>query len=321
MVDDSRHLISVDLASNEFQGAVVNLRGQIMSRFSVPLDGCNGEAALKLVYEVIDRLLEKAGAPVLGIGIGSPGLMDPIQGIVRYSVNLDWRDLPLAGYLKERYKLPVHVANNSQVAALAETTFGANRRVPNLIVVKMGVGIAAGIVLNGQPYYGDGFGAGEIGHLVVKENGDLCRCGHYGCLETLASSRAVLKQAQKSITQNPDSILAGLAGNSSNVTLEMILKACQEGDRPTLDLIDEVGRYMGIAMAGLVCAYNIQQIVVAGIMAGFGQTLIDAIQRHIKQHALSSLVEKTHIETSKLEKDIVILGVAALLMQRELGLT
>src|SRR5512137_518201 len=117
VIDDSRHLIGLDLASDEFCGAVVNLRGQIRHQERLPLDGGDGQAALELVYTLIDRLVAVADRPLLGIGIGTPGLMDPVEGVVRRAVNLDWQDLPLRRLLEERYRLPVYVANDCQIAA------------------------------------------------------------------------------------------------------------------------------------------------------------------------------------------------------------
>ncbi|MEW5960964.1 MAG: ROK family transcriptional regulator, partial [Chloroflexota bacterium] len=184
LINDSRSLIGVDLANSEFRGAVINLRGEVKHRLSWPIHDTNGEAALALVYELIDALAARADRPLLGIGIGTPGLMNPQRGLVRRAVNLDWADLPLGNLLEQRYDLPVYIANDSQVAALAEYTFGKGQNNSNLIVVKVGRGIGAGILLNGQLFYGDGFGAGEIGHIKIEEDGELCRCGNFGCLET-----------------------------------------------------------------------------------------------------------------------------------------
>lgn len=321
VIDNSRQIIGLDLASHEFRGAVVNLRGEICYHASLVVDNRDGEEALTLVFELINTLLSHTTAPVLGIGVGSPGLIDPRKGIIRYAVNLDWHELPLAKLIEERYHLPVHVANNSQAAAMAEITFGSNRYAKNLIVLKVGRGIAAGIVINGQSYFGDGFGAGEIGHLVFKEDGELCRCGHYGCLETIASSQAILNRAQKIINANPESILSKLVGNSENITLENIVKAYQQGDPDVKLLIDEVTSVLGAATANLVCSFNINQIVITGILTDLGQVLLDSIQKQISQKAFTLLADQAHIETSTLGKDIVILGVAALLMQFELGLS
>ncbi len=319
-IADQRCLISVDLASHEFKGAVVNLRGQIIYKTSVQVGDSNGEAALKLVYELIDQLIERADIPILGIGIGSPGLINPVSGTIDYAVNLDWRDLPLAALIKERYNLPVHVANNSQAAAFAEKTFGAHHDLRNLIVIKIGRGIAASIVINGKPFYGDGPYTGEIGHVVVKENGDLCACGKRGCLETVASSRFILKSAQNLARQNPASKLNQLVTEPCDITLDTVRQACLMGDTEVNQLIDEVSTYLGMAIANLVCGINIRQVMIAGIITELGDVLINSLQHQLAQHTLAYLAKEIHIEMSQLGKDIVIQGISALLLQREMGI-
>jgi len=296
VVDDSRYLIGIDLADSEFRGAGVNLRGAIKHRLSLPIHDRDGEAALSLVYQLVDRLVAAADSPILGIGIGTPGLVDAQQGVVRNAVNLDWHDLPLRDLLVERYRLPVHIANDSQVAGLAECTFGESKDVANLVVIKVGRGTGAGIVLNRQPYYGDGFGAGEIGHVVVEEGGELCRCGHRGCLETVTSSRGVARRALAAARSDPHSSLHRAASSK------------------------EAGRYLGIAVANLVGALNIQRIVIAGGAARFGAALLEPIRLAARQRSLALLADELRIETTRLGPDIVILGAAALLLAQELGL-
>jgi predicted transcriptional regulator len=173
IAQDAYHLLSIDLGSQAFRGAVVNLRGEVVERLSFPTHDRQGEAALQLVYKLIDGLVEISGAPLLGIGIGTPGLVDSRRGVVQRAVNLGWTDLPLRDLVENRYQKPGYLANDSHMAALAEYTFGPPRRSNNLVVIKIGQGIGAGIILNGQLYYGDGFGAGEIGHVVVAEDGQL----------------------------------------------------------------------------------------------------------------------------------------------------
>ena len=150
VVDNSRHLIGIDLADSEFRGGVVDLRGKIIDRVIISVNDRDGLSAMELVYKLIDKLIGIATNPILGIGIGTPGLMDARNGIVRSAVNLDWSDLPLRNLLESRYNLHVYIANDSQVAALGEYTFGQRQETSNLVVVKVGRGVGAGIVINGR---------------------------------------------------------------------------------------------------------------------------------------------------------------------------
>lgn len=317
VIDDSRTMIGIDLANSEFRGAIVNLRGQIKQRVSLPIKEQDGEAALDLVYQVIDSLLPEQ--PILGIGIGTPGLMDAHKGVVHNAVNLNWKNLPLRDLLQQRYGLPVYIANDSQVAALAEHTFGGSKDADtsNLVVIKVGRGIGAGLIINRQLYYGDGFGAGEIGHVVVVENGDLCRCGNRGCLETVASSRAMVRLAQERFAE---SHLDQFAARPEAITTNTLVQAYEAGDATVEAIVRQAGGYLATAVANLVGILNIERIVIAGSTARFGEGLIAPIRERLDHLTLSALAARTDLEVSHLGTDIVILGAAALLLANELGL-
>lgn len=317
---DARHLIGVDLANSVFRGSVVNLRGKVRHHHSLPINDRDGQAALELVYELVDELIAAATSPLLGIGIGTPGLMDAQHGVVRNAVNLDWQDLPLSELLQERYNLPIYISNDSQVAALAEYIFGESRGVPNLIVIKVGRGVGAGIVLNGQLHYGDGFGAGEIGHVVVVENGEPCRCGHLGCLEAVAGSRAIIRRAQDIAKSDPHSILHQFVSTPKEIGTDVVLQAFEAGEEALRPVVAETGRYLGMVVANLVGALNIQRVVIAGSLSRFGRPLLESIVGEMSRRSLQALASETQVEVSSLGSDIVILGAAALLLSHELGL-
>jgi glucokinase-like ROK family protein len=320
MVDDARYLIGVDLAESEFRGAVINLRGKIIHRLNLAINGRDGDAALASVYGLLDKLIPLAEGPILGIGIGTPGLINTRQRVVRNAVNLDWHDLPLGDLLDERYKMPVHIANDSQAAALAEFTFGDSKNISNLIVINIGRGTGAGIVLNRQLYYGDSFGAGEFGHVAIVENGERCRCGHYGCLETVTSSQAIVRSARAIAKNDPHSKLYRLVASPEEINIDIVSQAFEAGDDAIRTLITDVGRYLGFAAAILVGILNVNRIVIAGRVARFGQALLGPIKQEIKRRSLPGLADETVVEITTLGPDIVILGAAALLLNHELGL-
>jgi N-acetylglucosamine repressor len=319
VIDDSRHLIGLDLADSQFRGAVVNLRGEIRHRVSIPVHERDGEAALALVHQLLDELIASAGSPILGVGIGTPGLMDAEHGIVRTAVNLDWQDLPLGDMLTARYGIPVYIANDSQVAALGEFTFGQHDDLENLTVLKVGRGIGAGIIIDGELYYGDNHGAGEIGHFKVVDDGELCRCGQFGCLETVSSTRAVVRQARVS-AELPTSSLHDLIAVPAEITTDVVLEASRAGDAAVEEIVANAGRYLGFAAAGLVSILNIETVVVAGSAVRFGSVLLDPLRQEMQRRSLQPLAQNTCVMASQLGTDIVILGAAALLLDNELGL-
>ncbi|MHB8055536.1 MAG: ROK family transcriptional regulator, partial [Candidatus Aminicenantales bacterium] len=319
-VDEARCLIGIDLAESEFRGAVINLRGQILHRLHWPINGDRVGGTLSSITELIDHLLQLAPSPVLGIGIGTPGLVDPERGIVRYAVNLDWREFQMGDWLARKYHVPVHIANDSQAAALAEFTFGNYGNEPNLIVINICRGIGAGIVLNRRLFTGDRFGAGELGHVVIAEGGELCRCGHRGCLETVVGSDALVRSAQKIDAENPASALHRFVHSPEEITIEVISRALGAGDEALKSLVGEAGRFLGIALANLVGILNVHRLVIAGSPICLGSALLDPVREEIKRRSLPALADETIVEFTRLGPDIVILGAAALLLNNELQL-
>ena len=303
--DMARSLIGVDLGDRTFVAASVNLRGEIVHRVEVPSEDADGAEALELAYLLISQVLDAAEKPVLGIGIGAPGLVDTTDGTVIQAVKRSWRGLPLGRQVTQRFGIPAHVANDSQAAALAEHVFGSTRAA-NLIVIKVGEGIGAGIVLNGSLFQGDGFGAGEIGHSVVDPGGAACRCGRRGCLETVASARALCTRLSAELGRP--------------VTLDEAVDLSERGDPVTRAAVEAAGAHLGAAVGGLIGALHVRRIVLAGAMAAFGEPWLGAVRTAAHSSALATLVRDTTIELGGID-DIVVLGASALLMTRELGLS
>jgi predicted NBD/HSP70 family sugar kinase len=303
-----RHLIGLDLGESHFTGAVVDLRGEVLRQTSVPLDGRDGQAAIELVYMLIDSLISGNGkSPLLGIGIGAPGLVDSRTGVVRWSVNLAWSDLPLGELVEQRYGVPVVVANDSQAAAVAELTFGVQSRPENLVVVRVGRGVGAGIILNGQVFHGDGSGAGEIGHTIIGDGRERCRCGRIGCLETVASMRAMVASASRvapTVTDD-DSLVAAL----------------RAGDDKVRAVVAHAGQMLGLALAGLIGTINVRRVLLVGPAAELGDIWLGAVRERARASALPLLAEETEIELGEAQQNIVLLGASGLLMTHELGLS
>ena len=301
VVEDARLLIGLDLGEREFTAVLVDLRGEIRRVERAPVLGRDGDAALEAVYRLVDTLIAGNRGVLLGIGVGTPGLVDTETGTIRWAVNLEWQDLPLGALLRERYQLPTHVANDSRAAALGEYLFAGESRAPNLIAIKVGHGIGAGIVLGGEVFAGDGHGAGEIGHTAVVDDGAQCRCGRFGCLETVASSRAILE-------------------GTGAASLDEVRAALDAGDEPTRRVVVAAGRALGTAIAALIGALNVNRILVIGSVPELGDVWLDAVRDEACRRALGLLAENTSIERGRFVEHVVALGATALLMTRELGL-
>jgi len=310
LVKDSRYMISLNLAYDQFCGAVVNLRGEVKAMEGIPVSGRDGEQSLGLVYEILDRLTNLGWKPLVGVGVGTPGLINTREGMIVNAVNLDWQNLPLAKLLQDRYHLPAHIMNDSQAAAIGEYVYGGGYTADeNLVVINVRQGIGAGILINGRLFQGDGGGAGEIGHVVVQENGLQCRCGKRGCLETLSSARAVVQRAQMRASDFPSS---ALVKNPDDITLDILVDAFASNDPLAEQVVLDAAHYLGISIAGLVSTLNIQKFVLTGDMTRFGQRWLDAVREATLQATLSKLAEETSIDIGKVDYRGCILGASAL---------
>ena len=318
---DGRHLIGVDLSSDILQASIYNLQGQAVRRASLPLTAANGDEALTHVYQLLDQLIEQAHAPLLGIGLGTPGVIDAERGVIHTAVNLNWHDLPLRDLLQTRYHLPIHIVNDSQAAALAEYTYGYGRQESDLAVVKAGRGISAGLILDGQLYHGRlRSGASEIGHVrIVEEYGEICTCGRVGCLETVASNRAILHMARHIAQTNPQSTLYAFRHNLDALDLAAVWQAYQVGDTTLYPITHQVGRALGRAITHLVASLNLPLVVLAGDVVHMGAPLQQLIQEEVHGRLLPTLAAQTRLELSHIGPENVLLGAAALLLTHELG--
>lgn len=305
---EGRHLIGLDLGESAFNGAVVDLRGNIVRSLSLPLEGRDGEEAVQLVFSLIEGLAGDNGkSPLLGIGVGAPGLVDSRTGNVRWAVNLAWENLPLGQMIEERFGVPVVVANDSQAAAFAELTFGMESRPGNLVVVRVGRGIGAGIILNGQLFEGDGSGAGEIGHTIFGEGRERCRCGRIGCLETIASMRAMVAAAQRLVP---------------SVTDDASLVAAQKsGDKHVHSVVVHAGAMLGLAIGAVIGTINVNHVLLVGPAVALGAEWLDAVRERAGASALPLLANDTEIELGTTADNVVLLGASAMLMTHELGLS
>ena len=284
-------IIGIDLSdADTLRGAVLDLDGQILHREHVALAGSMGVDAASLVTELTERLVATADRPVLGIGVGSPGIVD-LAGVVLTAPNLGWESEQLQSHLAERFALPVVVANDANVAALAEHSFGD--AASDMMLIKVGHGVGAGLLLGGTPLFGSRFAAGEIGHVVVGTDGGAeCACGKRGCLETwLATPRL-------------DRALAA---------------ASSDDDRNTV--LREAGQRLGIALAPVVGALNLSEVVLSGPTHLLDGVLAQATIETLRARTMAEFTGDLTLRMTTLGEDIVMRGAAVMVLSAQLGVS
>ncbi len=310
---DARNTISIDLSRKDFSGAVLDLRGQVQHREHRRWR--RDRPSIDLIFDLLDSLIAATEHPLLGIGVGTPGLIDAANGVVVAAVNQEWTNVPLRRLLEERYGVPAYIANDCQAAALGEFTFGNVNGVQDLVVISVGWGIGAGIVINGQLLHGTPFGAGEIGHIVVVEGGERCSCGSYGCLETVSSSQAIIRQVRALLSRRGDPC----GGSPEQVSFDRVCELFHEGDAEVREVVRAAGYGLGTVAAYLVGVLGIYHLRFAGQVTAVGSFLLDVIREELVRRMLPALAGETQLEFATLGSDIVLRGASALVLHHELG--
>jgi predicted NBD/HSP70 family sugar kinase len=286
---DSTHVIGIDLsATDRFTGAVLNLAGEVQARHEVSLDGATGTAAVALVHALATDLIGMTERPVLGVGVGSPGVVDA-TGTVIDAPNLAWSGMPLAASLAETLGVPVFVANDANTAVLGEHTFGESGD-GGLLVLRVGTGVGAGLVLGGSLLHGHLGAAGEIGHVVVDTEGERCACSRVGCLETV-------------------------------LAVPRLRRRLEEAGADAAQVLTQAGEQLGTALAPVVGMLNLHEIVLSGPTELLDGPLRDAADRTIRARTMPVSSEGLLIRTSTLGEDVVIVGAAVLVLAGELGVS
>ncbi len=270
--------------------------------------------ASELTQQAIDRGVELGLRP-LGIGLGVPGLVDIRQGKLVFAPNLHWTNVPLRLMWSQRFNLPIFVENEANAAALGEYYFGAARGVDNFIYLSAGIGLGGGIVIDGKLFRGSSGYAGEVGHMTVDPNGELCGCGKRGCWETKVGPRAVLGRVRKVLSDGVQSVISDLAGGDlDRVTFGIVVQAAREGDAVALDALQDVGKYLGIGVANLVNIFNSELFVLGGALSLANEFLLPEIKGTVCESALRPPCENIDFAASAHGEDACAMGAVALVL-------
>jgi glucokinase-like ROK family protein len=271
---------------------------------------------IQLIRLARARCEENVGDNFLGLAVGVPGLVDYEEGTLLFAPNTKWQNVRLKKQLLSEFDVPVFVDNEANLATYGEYYFGSANQHPDLLYLSSGIGLGGGILHNGELLRGVNGMAGELGHITMLPDGELCGCGNKGCWETLVSVRALNRYAQEQLCTDRKSVLwRWTDGKPADLTLDMIVRAAKEGDRVALVALAKVGRYLGIGIASLVNALNPDVVVFGGIMSSAWQFLEPVVQSEINARALFWNRENTKIILAKHGSDACVMGGVAVVYQ------
>lgn len=273
----------IDLGGTTIGGVLGDADGKIVAEASIPTESYAGPmAVLARIADLVQQLSATANAPVTGVGIGCPGLVDVPRGITRFFPNLptQWRDVPAAEVLAQRLNCPVSLLNDVRTATLGELVFGHGREVQTLAFFSLGTGVGGGLVIDGRLRLGPLGAAGELGHQTIVPNGPLCGCGNRGCLEALASGPAITAEGTRLMLAGQAPELHKIVnGNAALVTTRTIAEAARAGDKGAQEAITRTVEYLGIGIANVVTCIHPQLIVLGGGVAEMGELLLVPLRK------------------------------------------
>jgi glucokinase len=269
--------IGIDIGGTKLAAGVVDESGEVLEIVRRRTPSQDPELVADVVVEVVGQL--RVDHEVDALGIGAAGFINTERSTVLFAPNLAWRDEPLQASIASRIDIPVVVENDAAAAAWAEYRFGAGEQKSDLVVLTIGTGIGAGLIINNALYRGHYGIAGEPGHIRVVPGGRLCGCGNRGCLEQYSSGSALVRAAREVAQERPGDAtrLLELAHHDiANIDGPVVTKAAQEGDPAAVDCFDEIGRWLGQGLADLAALLDPGRFVIGGGVAEAGDLLLAA---------------------------------------------
>jgi len=308
-----RKAIGVDLGGSHTTAGVIQEDGKILSQHELDIFDRSFGAVVSAVEEVVGAALkETKNSDLVGIGIGSPGNIDPKTGAVLYSPNFLWENVPLGETLRKRFKQQqVYVANDARCATLGEYTFGTGKGTKDFVLLTLGTGIGGGIVSNGHLLIGNRAGAGEIGHHQIRPtDGFICGCGKIGCFEAQASGTGLMRHALAVAPSFPRSTL--LPKNPEKIGSKMIRRAAQAGDAHATAAWKNFASDLALGVANIVTFVNPEVIALGGGVSTAGDFMLDAIRDRVDE--LTTMVPRktTKLVIAKLGNDAGQVGAATM---------
>jgi len=316
---DAAYAVGASLAPGQWRTVLTDLDARVLNVASTRVLDDSPAACVAALGESLVAVAASVdrGRLLSVIGIGTPGVVDTLNGVVKSAVDVGWNDVPLARMVQDRLGLRAVVANRSRVAALAELSDGAGREVQDMIYVSISTSISAGIVYRRQLYLGANSAAGELGHMTVLPDGPLCPCGNRGCLEQLAAGPAIAQLARARLKQGGDSPLASVAGaHPEQLTAEDIFRVAAQGDALAIGVVQTVAGYLGIAVANLVNLFNPELIVLGGPVGRAAPNLLAPLTEEVRRRAMGYPFSAVRIVTSQMGPYAPAIGAAALVLQQ-----
>ena len=316
-------IVGVELGVGSVSVALMDFAGETIWRHNEDADLSAGqdktiERSLNLVDQAI-AISHKKKLHLLGLGLVTAGTVDLNEGVLIYSPNLGWHDVPLRKIFSDHTGLKVYIENDANASAVAEHLFGVMRQIKDFVFVFTGAGIGGGLFLNGKLYRGYNGFAGEIGHFstTAEPSQELCHCGNRGCWETHVNQGSIIRRMQDRLENGHKSSVTAFMSEQkeSSLSISIIKQAADSGDKEAIDSFFEAGRAMGQGIVGIVNIFNPEKIVVGGPLSIVGDYLLPFVFDAVKKNALNETMKRTDVISSVFGSDASLFGAVAIVVE------
>jgi predicted NBD/HSP70 family sugar kinase len=319
---DAGRVVTLDFNSNRILGLGADLKLGICYRSRRIIPNYSGkDEIIKIMKDILHEIIESPPvkiAPVLGIGIADPGIVNENTGISILTTQMKgWENVPIKDIMESEFGYPSFLESDTRCRLIAEKHLGASKMKNDILMVELSSGIGAGMMSEGKLFRGSRGSAGELGHMMILENGPYCNCGSRGCLEAIASSRAITRKLQEAIKSGATSSLSKVShGDISKIDINMISQAAEDGDKLSLQIIEEAGRFIGEAIANAINLLNPEIVILTGDLLSFGDYILNPIEGMVRRQALSYNTKDVRIVLAEVGEEAAAIGMAAVVLDK-----
>ncbi|HEM5273192.1 TPA: ROK family glucokinase [Streptococcus suis] len=318
----SKKIIGIDLGGTSVKLAILTTEGEIQEKWSIKTNILDDGS--HIVPDIIDSIKQRFDThgltkdDFLGVGMGSPGVVDSEAGTVIGAYNLNWKTLQLVtDQFEAALGLPFFIDNDANVAALGEQWVGAGNNNPNVVFMTLGTGVGGGVIAAGNLIRGVKGAGGELGHITVDfDEPFACTCGKKGCLETVASATGIVNLSRRYADQYAgDAKLKQMIDDGQDVTAKDVFDLAKEGDDLALIVYRHFSEYLGVACANIAAVLNPAYIVLGGGVSAAGEFLLDGVRKVFAENSFPQIKESTQIVLATRGNDAGVLGAASLVLK------
>jgi glucokinase len=313
------HVIGVDLGGTKLLAGAVGADLAVIHRTNRPVLGLTQDELVQMVADAVEEIRTAVDGPIDAVGFGIPCTFDNRTGMAVQAVNVPLKDIAFGEVMAERLGMPVVVDNDANCHILCEARIGIATGASEVCLLTLGTGIGGGLLLRGEVYRGWIGGGAEMGHMVVEINGRPCQgnCPNWGCLESVASGSALVREASLAVARQPDTALGHALEEGRELTGPLITELANAGDPVACGAIETIGRALGVGIANLVNIFNPQVVVIGGGVIAAGELLLAPAREVMRERALSPAKDVVRVEAARMGPEAGMIGAA--LMARDVA--